>query len=76
MEVVGDSTEKAACHNDMRKILDETSDRQWEMGFIERHSFYKRANSSYAVVCAAAERRPYGCFIFTKGIIGPNGKVV
>jgi len=76
MEVVGNPTEKADCHNDMRNILDENSDRHWEMGFIERHAFYKRANNSYAVVCAGAEWRPYGCFLFTKGIIGPNGKVV
>ena len=76
MEVVDKPNEKAECHKDMRKILDETSDRHWEMGFIERHAFYKRACDSYAVVCAAAERRPYGCFILTKGIIGPNGNVV
>tara|TARA_Y100001970_G_C14206301_1_gene844205 strand:- start:1391 stop:1855 length:465 start_codon:yes stop_codon:yes gene_type:complete len=76
MEVVGNSNEKAECHNDMRNILDETSDRHWEMGFIERHGFYKRACNAYAVVCAAAERRPYGCFILTKGIIGPNGEVI
>ena len=76
MEVVDNPTEKADCHIDMRKILDETSDRHWEMGSIERNAFYKRANNSYAVVCAAAERRPYGCFILTKGIIGLNGEVV
>ena len=64
------------CHKDMRNILDETSDRHWEMGYIERHEFYQRAKSSYAVVCAAAERRPYGCFIFTKGVIGHDGKVI
>ena len=76
MEVVGDPTQRADCHNDMRTILDENSDRHWEMGFIERDAFYKRANNSYAVVCAAGERRPYGCFILTKGIIGSNGKIV
>ena len=76
MEVVGNPDEIADCHKDMRKILDETSDRKWEMGYIERHEFYQRAKNCYAVICAGAERRPYGCFIFTKGIIGPDGKVV
>ena len=76
MEVVGNPTEKADCHKDMRNILDETSERHWEMGFIERYVFYERAKNSYAVICAAAERRPYGCFIFTKGVIGPDGKVI
>ena len=76
MEVVQNPKERADCHNDMRRILDETSDRNWKMGFIERHKFYSRACKSYSVVCAAAERRPYGCFILTKGIIGPNGEVV
>jgi|GEM_PF-6256545 len=28
------------------------------------------------VVCAAGERRPYGCFIFIKGVIGPDGEVI
>lgn len=76
MEVVGKPDELVGCHKDMRNILDETSDRRWEIGSIERHAFYERAKNAYAVVCAAGERRPYGCFIFIKGVIGPDGEVI
>ncbi|HIB92756.1 MAG TPA: ribose ABC transporter, partial [Candidatus Lambdaproteobacteria bacterium] len=27
-------------------------------------------------VIATAERRPYGCFMITKGVIAPDGKVM
>ncbi len=43
---------------------------------IERHAFYERARRGYAVVVAMGERRPYGCFVLIKGVIGPDGKVV
>ena len=37
----------------------------------ERMAFYERAKQSYCVV-ATGERRFYGCFIFTKGVIPPD----
>ena len=76
MEVVGAPEELAECHQDMQKVMDETSDRTWSMGQIERHAFYDRARNAYAVVAACGERRPYGCFVLIKGVIGPDGKVV
>ena len=76
MEVVGKPDELVGCHKDMINILDETSDRSWEIGSIERHAYYERAKNAYAVVCAAGERRPYKCFIFIKGVIGPDGEVI
>ena len=76
MEVVGKQDEMVGCHKDMRNILDETSDRRWEIGSIERHVFYERAKNAYAVVCTAGERRPYKCFIFIKRVIGPDGEVI
>ena len=48
MEVVGNPDELVGCHKDMRNILDETSDRRWEIGSIERHAFYERAKNAYA----------------------------
>ncbi|MCH7863429.1 MAG: hypothetical protein IH998_17680 [Proteobacteria bacterium] len=44
------------------------------MGGIERHAFYERAKTAYAVV-ATGERRVYGCFILIKGVIKPDGTV-
>jgi len=45
------------------------------MTSIERHAFYERAKQAYAVV-STSERRPYGCFILVKGVIGPDGNVI
>jgi L-fucose mutarotase len=35
---------------------------------IERFAFYERASNAFAVV-ATGESRPYGCVVFTKGVI-------
>ena len=46
----------------------------WEVGSIERHSFYEEAKKSYAIV-TTTDARPFGCFILTKGVIKPDGSV-
>ena len=76
MEVVGAPDEIVECHRDMQKVMDADKGRSWRMGHIERHAFYERAGNAFAVVSAMSERRPYGCFILTKGVIGPDGNVV
>ncbi len=76
MEVVGAPDEMAACHQDMRAALDASSDRTWKMGGVERFAFYERARQSFAIVTAAGERRPYGCFFLRKGVIAPDGSVM
>ena len=40
---------------------------------LSRFSFYDEARTAFAVV-QTLERRPYGNVIFTKGVIGPDGK--
>ena len=40
---------------------------------IERFAFYDRAKKAYAVI-QTGERRFYGCFVFRKGVIGPDGE--
>eukprot|EP00931_Biecheleriopsis_adriatica_P056665 TRINITY_DN33587_c0_g1_i1.p1 TRINITY_DN33587_c0_g1~~TRINITY_DN33587_c0_g1_i1.p1 ORF type:complete len:186 (-),score=34.14 TRINITY_DN33587_c0_g1_i1:195-671(-) len=40
---------------------------------LERFAFYERANKAFAVV-QTMERRPYGCFILKKGVVGADGK--
>jgi L-fucose mutarotase len=76
MEVVGQPDELVECHTDMRRVIDETSGAHWKLGSIERFAFYERARKAYVVVCAAGERRPYGCFVLVKGVIDPHGNVV
>tara|TARA_B110001452_G_scaffold121129_1_gene100542 strand:- start:858 stop:1340 length:483 start_codon:yes stop_codon:yes gene_type:complete len=41
---------------------------------VERFDFYEQASEAYAIVQCGAERRPYGCFLLTKGVVGPDGK--
>ncbi|HKK48827.1 MAG TPA: RbsD/FucU domain-containing protein, partial [Alkalispirochaeta sp.] len=75
MEVVGAPDELVGCHKDMQNVVDGESGRSLTMGHIERHAFYERARDAFAVVAAAGERRPYGCFIITKGVIAADGRV-
>ena len=75
MEVVDKPDEVLDVHNDLKKSVDNFSNRNWPMGSVERHAFYERAKQAYAVV-STSERRPYGCFILVKGVIGPDGKVM
>ena len=35
---------------------------------VERFVFYMRARQAFAVV-ATSEARPYGCVVFTKGVV-------
>jgi L-fucose mutarotase len=35
---------------------------------VERYAFYERARHAFAVM-ATSEAKPYGCVIFTKGVI-------
>lgn len=75
MEVVGKPDELVECHRDMQRVMDAEGSRKWKMGHIERFAFYERAKDAFAVVTAVDERRPYGCFIITKGVIAGDGTV-
>jgi L-fucose mutarotase len=41
------------------------------MGGVERFAFYDLAKKAYCVI-QTGERRFYGCFVFKKGVIGPD----
>lgn len=43
------------------------------LGAVERFDFYARAKNAYCII-QTGERRFYGCFIFKKGVIAPNGE--
>ena len=55
-------------HRDMQEIADAAEGRSVAMEAVERFDFYDEAKTTYAVV-RTAESRPYGCFIFKKGVI-------
>ena len=61
-------------HKEFIKAIKEVSGNNWEVGSIERQSFYEEAKKSYAIV-TTTDARPFGCFIITKGVIKPDGSV-
>jgi L-fucose mutarotase len=76
MEMVGKPQEVPPVQQELLSAARANGEREWAMGSIERHAFYARARRGFAVVVAMGERRPYGCFVLVKGVIGPDGKVV
>ena len=74
MEVDDKPDELTDTHKEFAKAVKEVSGNNWEVGSIERQSFYEEAKKSYAIV-TTTDARPFGCFIITKGVIKPDGSV-
>ncbi len=74
MEVDDKPNELTDAHKDFIKAVKEVSGDNWQVGSIERQSFYEEAKKSYAVV-STSDARPFACFILTKGVIKPDGSV-
>jgi L-fucose mutarotase len=56
---------------EVQREIDAAQGSPLTMGSIERFAFYERAKKSYCVI-QTGERRFYGCFVFTKGVIPPD----
>jgi len=54
-------------------VIDRAEGRSWPLVGVERHAFYEQAKAAYCVI-ATGERRFYGCFIFSKGVIAPDAE--
>ena len=74
MEVDDKPNELTNTHKEFVKAVKDVSGNNWEVGSIERQSFYEEAKKSYAIVITT-DARPFGCFIITKGVIKPDGSV-
>lgn len=74
MEVDDKPNELTDAHKEFIKAVKEVSGDNWQVGSIERQSFYEEAKKSYAIV-TTTDARPFGCFIITKGVIKPDGSV-
>ena len=74
MEVDDKPDELTDTHKEFVKAVKEVSGNNWEVGSIERQSFYEEAKKSYAIV-TTTDARPFGCFIISKGVIKPDGSV-
>merc|ERR1712113_945297 len=64
----------AEVHAAFRNALAETGNADVSIEPVERFAFYEKARKCFAVVHAQGERRPYGCFILKKGVVGPDGQ--
>ena len=61
-------------HNEFIEAVKKVSGENWKVGSISRQDFYKEAKKAYCIV-TTTDARPFGCFILTKGVILPDGKV-
>ena len=74
MEVDDKPQELTETHREFIDIVKKVSGENWKVGSINRHSFYDEAKKAYCIV-TTTDARPFGCFILTKGVILPDGKV-
>ena len=74
MEIDGQPDEINEVHQDLINVVKEISGSSWKISSIERQKFYEETRKAYAVV-STSETRPFGCFIFTKGVIKSDGSV-
>ena len=73
MEIVGQSQEVPPVQREVQAAIDRAEGRSWPLVGVERHAFYEKAKTAYCVI-ATGERRFYGCFLFSKGVIAPDGE--
>ena len=74
MEIDGKPDEVNEVHQDLIDIVKKVSGDNWVVGTVERQQFYVEAKKAMAVI-TTSDTRPYGCFMFTKGVLKPDGTV-
>ena len=70
MEVVGDPGKHLPIFDEVQKLCDAAESRPVKIASLERFAFYAAAGRAFAVL-RTSEFRPYGCFLFKKGVIFP-----
>jgi L-fucose mutarotase len=70
MEIVSKPDEVPPVQQEVQAEIDCAEGKSWPLVGIERHAFYEKARTAYCVI-ATGERRFYGCFLFSKGVIPP-----
>lgn len=73
MEIVGAPKDVPPVQQEVQAAIDRAEGKSWPLVPVERMAFYELAKQSYCVI-ATGERRFYGCFMFTKGVIPPDAK--
>ena len=72
MEIDGKPDEINEVQQELINTVKKVSWDNWVVGSIERQKFYVEAKKTMDVI-TTSETRPYGCFIFTKGVLKPDG---
>ena len=73
MEIVDQPREVPPVQREVQTAIDRAEGRSWPLVGVERYAFYEKAKTAYCVI-ATGERRFYGCFLFSKGVIAPDGE--
>lgn len=68
MEVVGDPDSIPEVQAAVQSEIDEASGKPRPLVGVERFAFYKAAKAGFGVV-QVGDPRPYGCFLFRKGVV-------
>jgi L-fucose mutarotase len=71
MEVVGAPLEVTDVQKEVQAEIDAAEGKHWPLVPVERYAFYERAKNAYCII-QTGERRFYGCFTLTKGVIPPE----
>jgi L-fucose mutarotase len=71
MEVVDAADEVPQVQGEVQAAIDRAEGKHWPLTPVERFAFYERAKTAYCVI-QTGERRFYGCFTLTKGVIPPE----
>ena len=73
MEIVGAPDELPDVQQEVQAAVDKAEGKHWPLKSIERFAFYEKAKKAYCVI-QTGERRFYGCFVLTKGVLPPDTK--
>jgi L-fucose mutarotase len=73
MEIVGSPDDLPDVQKEVQTAIDTAESKHWPLKSIERFAFYEKAKKAYCVI-QTGERRFYGCFVLTKGVIPPDAK--
>jgi len=71
MEIIDAPDEVPPVQAEVQSAIDMAEGKSWPMGSVERFAFYEKAKQAYCVI-QTGERRFYGCFLFSKGVIPPD----
>jgi L-fucose mutarotase len=74
MQVDNKPDEVNEVHQELIDVVHKVSGYSWKIGSVERQQFYAEAKKTFAII-TTSDIRPYGCFIFTKGVLKPDGSV-